>query len=108
MVLIFSMGIPWAGFGLIPEILISILIYFAAVSSRVQSLSNAPEATISQIRVAMKTRGISRSIIALAESYPALKTQETVMVTMITIREEEQLKRRGHLTSEDEHTIRPR
>ncbi len=107
MVLIFSMGIPWAGFGLIPEILISVLIYFAAVSNGVQSLSNAAEATISQIRVSMKTWGISGSIIALAESYPALKTQETVMVTMIMIREEDQLKRRGHLTSEDEHPSRP-
>lgn len=58
MFLIFSVGIPWAGFGLIPAVLISVLIYFAAVSNRLQSLSNAAEATISQIRIAMKTRGI--------------------------------------------------
>ncbi|HNR58584.1 MAG TPA: hypothetical protein PKJ51_09020, partial [Methanothrix sp.] len=50
------MGIPWAGLGLILAVLISVLIYFAAVYNRLQKLSNGAEATISQIRVAMKKR----------------------------------------------------
>ncbi|NLX39210.1 MAG: LemA family protein [Methanothrix sp.] len=137
MALISRMGIPWAGLGLILAVLISVLIYFAAVYNRLQKLSNGAEATISQIRVAMKkrlemiealvgsvksyaqferealekitmmrssvvtagpeeltriegeSRGLFGSLIAVAESYPDLKTQETVMVTMEAIREVE-------------------
>ena len=195
------MGFQWAGLGLALAFLLFVLIYVASIYNRLQSLSNGAEATISQIRVAMKkrlemieelvgsvksyaqferevlekitnmrstvvtagpeeltkiegeSRGIFGSLVAVAESYPDLKTSETVMVTMEAIRdvedeiarhrytynniiqnfntmldtvpsryvassaglrkkeylnfEEDELRRQGYLTSEDEYPSQP-
>ncbi len=112
--------------------------YFISVYNRLQSLRNGAEATLSQIRVAMKkrldmveqlidsvksyahferetlekitslrtgigsadpvelnrinanSRGLVADIQAVAESYPQLKTSETVVVTMNAIRDVEE------------------
>jgi LemA protein len=126
-----------ATLGLALVVLLIVLIYFVTVYNRLHRLSNGAEATISQIRVAMKkrldmieelvssvksyaqfergvfekitsmrstvgtagpeeltriegeSRGIFGNLVAVAESYPALKTSETVMVTMEAIRDVE-------------------
>ncbi len=119
-------------------LLLSIVSYFFLTYNRFQSLKNAGEATLGQVKVAMKKRldmieqlvesvksyarferdtyekitsmraslgkagagelnridAASRSLlgnlIAVAENYPALKTSETVMVTMNAIKELEE------------------
>ena len=131
------MEVLWAELGLALVVLLIVLIYFVTVYNRLHRLSNGAEATISQIRVAMKkrldmieelvssvksyaqfergvfekitsmrstvgtagpeeltriegeSRGIFGNFVAVAESYPALKTSETVMVTMEAIRDVE-------------------
>ena len=131
------MEVLWAELGLALVVLLIVLIYFVTVYNRLHRLSNGAEATISQIRVAMKkrldmieelvssvksyaqfergvfekitsmrsklgtagpeeltriegeSRGIFGNLVAVAESYPALKTSETVMVTMEAIRDVE-------------------
>jgi len=118
-------------------LLVLVMIYFVTIYNRLQSLRNGAEATLSQIRVAMKKRldmveqlveltksyahferdvlekitslrtglgsagpvdlkringdslGLLADIKATAESYPALKTSDTVMATMSAIREVE-------------------
>lgn len=118
-------------------LLVAVMFYFVTVYNRLQSLRNGAEATLSQIRVAMKKRldmvdqlvdsvksyahfeqethekitrlrtGLgdagpediqkinkdSQSLLAgikvVAESYPNLKTSETVITTMNAIREVE-------------------
>jgi LemA protein len=115
--------------------LIIIIIYFFVIFNRLQSLRNGSEATLSQIRVAMKkrldtieqlvesiksyasfesrtmeritqirsgleragpsdlqrieaeSRGVVGSIYAVAERYPNLKTSESVLMAMNSIRE---------------------
>lgn len=116
-------------------VIIIFIIYFFSVYNRLQSLKNAGEATLSQVRVAMKKRldmiehlvesvksyakfeqatfekitsmraslgkaspgelnkmdgemrGLLGNIIAVAENYPALKTSETVVITMNAIKD---------------------
>ena len=116
-------------------LLIAFIIYFFMIFNRLQSLRNGAEATLSQIRVAMKkrldtieqlvesiksyasfesrtmeritqirsgldragpsdlqrieaeSRGMLGSIYAVAESYPNLKTSESVIIAMSAIRE---------------------
>ena len=116
-------------------LLIALIIYFFMIFNRLQSLRNGAEATLSQIRVAMKkrldtieqlvesiksyasfesrtmerithirsgldragpsdlqrieaeSRGVLGSIYAVAESYPNLKTSESVIIAMSAIRE---------------------
>jgi LemA protein len=118
-------------------LLLAFAFYFISVYNRLQSLRNGAEATLSQIRVAMKKRldmveqlvdsvksyahfeqktlekitslraglssaepeelqrinatskGLVADISAVAESYPQLKTSETVVVTMNAIRDVE-------------------
>jgi len=118
-------------------VLLAVAFYFISVYNRLQSLRNGAEATLSQIRVAMKKRldmieqlvdsvksyahfeqqtlekitgmrgGLSNAapqslqkinqesqsllaqVRAVAESYPVLKTTETVMATMNAIRDVE-------------------
>ncbi len=118
-------------------LLIAFTIYFFMIFNRLQSLRNGAEATLSQIRVAMKkrldtieqlvesiksyasfesrtmeritqirsgleragpkdlqrieaeSRGVLGSIYAVAESYPNLKTSESVIIAMSAIREME-------------------
>ena len=118
-------------------LLVLVMIYFVTIYNRLQSLRNGAEATLSQIRVAMKKRldmveqlveltksyahferdvfekitslrtglgsagpvdlkringdslGLLADIKATAESYPALKTSDTVIATMSAIREVE-------------------
>jgi len=118
-------------------LLVLIMIYFVTIYNRLQSLRNGAEATLSQIRVAMKKRldmveqlveltksyahferdilekitslrtglgsagpadlkringdslGLLADIKATAESYPTLKTSDTVIATMSAIREVE-------------------
>jgi LemA protein len=117
--------------------LLVLAFYFISVYNRLQSLKNGAEATLSQIRVAMKkrldmieqlvdsiksyarfesqtlekitslrtgigsadpeglkrinaaSRGLMADIRAVAESYPQLKTSETVVITMNAIRDVE-------------------
>jgi LemA protein len=119
-------------------LLLSIVIYFFLTYNRFQSLKNAGEATLGQVKVAMKkrldmieqlvesvksyarferdtyekitsmraslgkagagelnridaeSRGLLGNLLAVAENYPALKTSETVMVTMNAIKELEE------------------
>lgn len=116
-------------------VVIIFIIYFFSIYNRLQSLKNAGEATLSQVRVAMKKRldmieqlvesvksyakfeqatfekitsmranlgkaspgelnkmdgemrGLLGNIIAVAENYPALKTSETVVITMNAIKD---------------------
>ncbi|MCZ7380300.1 MAG: LemA family protein [Candidatus Methanoperedens sp.] len=116
-------------------VVIAIVLYFFSIYNRFQSLKNAGEATLSQVRVAMKKRldmieqlvesvrsyarfeqttfekitsmranlgkaspadlnkmdgemrGLLGNIIAVAENYPALKTSETVVITMNSIKD---------------------
>lgn len=118
-------------------LLLALAFYFISVYNRLQSLRNGAEATLSQIRVAMKkrldmieqlvdsvksyarfesqtlekitslrtgigmadpeelkrinatSRGLVADIRAVAESYPQLKTSETVSITMNAIRDVE-------------------
>jgi LemA protein len=118
-------------------LLLALAFYFISVYNRLQSLRNGAEATLSQIRVAMKkrldmieqmvdsvksyarfesqtlekitslrtgidmadpeelkrinatSRGLVADIRAVAESYPQLKTSETVSLTMNAIRDVE-------------------
>lgn len=118
-------------------LLVLVMIYFVTIYNRLQSLRNGAEATLSQIRVAMKKRldmveqlveltksyahferdvlekitslrtglgsaspvdlkringdslGLLADIKATAESYPALKTSDTVIATMSAIRDVE-------------------
>jgi LemA protein len=118
-------------------LLVLVIIYFVTIYNRLQSLRNGAEATLSQIRVAMKKRldmveqlveltksyahferdvlekitslrtglgsaspvdlkringdslGLLADIKATAESYPALKTSDTVIATMSAIRDVE-------------------
>jgi LemA protein len=118
-------------------ILLVLAFYFVSVYNRLHSLRNGAEATLSQIRVAMKkrldmveqlvdsvksyarferetlekitslrtglgsadpdelrrinatSRGLVADIMAVAESYPQLKTSETVTITMNAIRDVE-------------------
>ena len=130
------MEVVMLGFLIILVVLIlGLIIYFFSVYNRFQSLINAGEATLGQVRVAMKkrldmieqlvdsvksyarferdtfekitsmrasigkaspdelrridgeSRGILGNIIAVAESYPELKTSETVVVTMNAVKE---------------------
>jgi LemA protein len=117
--------------------LLVIVIYFVTIYNRLQSLKNGAEATLSQIRVAMKkrldmieqlvdsaksyakferdtlekitsmrtnlgsaspdelakindaSRGLVGNILAVAESYPQLKTSDAVTTTMNAIRDAE-------------------
>jgi LemA protein len=119
-------------------ILLVLALYFVSVYNRLHSLRNGAEATLSQIRVAMKkrldmveqlvdsvksyarferetleeitslrtglgsadpdelrrinatSRGLVADIRAVAESYPQLKTSETVTITMNAIRDVEE------------------
>src|SRR5512138_2524053 len=123
---------------LLAFILLVFAFYFVSVYNRLHSLRNGAEATLSQIRVAMKkrldmieqlvdsvksyahferetlekitsmrtgigsadpgelkrinanSRGLVADIQAVAESYPQLKTSETVVVTMNAIRDVEE------------------
>ncbi|MGB8216983.1 MAG: LemA family protein [Candidatus Methanoperedens sp.] len=116
-------------------VVIAIVLYLFSTYNRFQSLKNAGEATLSQVRVAMKKRldmieqlvesvrsyakfeqttfekitsmranlgkaspgdlnkmdgemrGLLGNIIAVAENYPALKTSETVVITMNSIKD---------------------
>jgi len=118
-------------------VLLIIVVYFVIIYNRLQSLRNGAEATLSQIRVAMKKRldmieqlvdsaksyaqferdtieritrmrtslgnaspdelakingaskGLVENILAVAESYPQLKTSEAVTATMNAIRDVE-------------------
>jgi LemA protein len=130
------MEVVMLGFLIILVVLIlGLIIYFFLIYNRFQSLINAGEATLGQVKVAMKkrldmieqlvdsvksyarferdtfekitsmrasigkaspdelrridgeSRGILGNIIAVAESYPELKTSETVVVTMNAIKE---------------------
>ena len=122
---------------LLLALLVLAMIYFVTIYNRMQSLRNGAEATLSQIRVAMKKRldmveqlveltksyshferdvlekitslrtglgsaspvdlkringdsqGLLADIKATAESYPALKTSDTVIATMSAIRDVE-------------------
>lgn len=124
-------------FGLVVLVL-CLIIYFFLIYNRFQSLRNAGEATLGQVKVAMKkrldmieqlvesmqsyarferetyekitsmrarigqagagdlkeidaaSRGLLGNLIAVAENYPALKTSETVMVTMNVVKELEE------------------
>jgi LemA protein len=119
-------------------LVLSLVIYFFLTYNRFQSLKNAGEATLGQVKVALKkrldmieqlvesvksyarferdtyekvtqlrvsigkagagelgridaeSRGLLGSLIAVAENYPALKTSETVVVTMNAIKELEE------------------
>lgn len=119
-------------------LLLAFVFYFISIYNRLQSLRNGAEATLSQIRVAMKkrldmveqlvdsvksyahferetqekitslrtglgnadpeelkrinatSRGLVADVRAVAESYPQLKTSETVAITMNAIRDVEE------------------
>jgi LemA protein len=125
------------GLFILLALLVLVMIYFVTIYNRLQSLRNGAEATLSQIRVAMKKRldmveqlveltksyahferdvlekitslrtglgsaspvdlkringdslGLLADIKATAESYPALKTSDTVIATMSAIRDVE-------------------
>jgi LemA protein len=125
------------GLFILLALLVLVMIYFVTIYNRLQSLRNGAEATLSQIRVAMKKRldmveqlveltksyahfehdvlekitslrtglgsaspvdlkringdslGLLADIKATAESYPVLKTSDTVIATMSAIRDVE-------------------
>jgi LemA protein len=123
---------------LVVVLVLCLVIYFFLTYNRFQSLKNAGEATLGQVKVALKkrldmieqlvesvksyarferdtyekitsmrasigkasagelgridaeSRGLLGNLIAVAENYPALKTSETVMVTMNAIKDLEE------------------
>ncbi len=64
--------------------LIAIIIYFSMIFNRLQSLRNGAEATLSQIRVAMKKRlDTIEQLVESVKSYASFESQTMERITQI-------------------------
>jgi LemA protein len=79
--------IPWIIAGIVLIVVVAVILYFIRVYNRFQSLKNASEATLGQIRVAMKKRlDMIDQLLGAVKSYAKFERETLERVTAMRAR----------------------